>query len=188
MKIITNVCVLLCLTNLVFGQDTSTSKTDSTKQAQSFIIHDATVITNDEPLIIIDDKPSSKHILEKIKPEYILEISVLKDTSATALYGSKGANGVIIFTTKLYAQQQYQQKLSAFSQPYKDYLKINKDNDSKLLYVLNGELLNRPANGDLIKKLYDIPLEKIKTVTFMDKDYQDTFNNNEPLILINTKK
>ena len=176
----------------VFAQDTSASKTDSIKQAKSFIIHDAAVITDDEPLIIIDDrqtgKSSSKHILKKIKPEDILEISILKDASAAALYGSKGANGVIIITTKSYAQQQYQQKLSGFSKSYKNYLKTNKDDDSELLYVLNGEPLNRTANGDLIKKLYDIPLYKIKAVTFMDKYYKDTFNNNKPLILINTKK
>ena len=147
-------------------------------------------MTNHSLLLMIDKqgRASSKHILEKIKPEDILEISVLEDASATALYGSKGANGVVIFTTKLYAQQQYQQKLSMFSESYKNYLKTNKDDDSELLYVLNGEPLNRTANGDLIKKLYDIPLYKIKAVTFMDKHYKDTFNNNEPLILINTRQ
>jgi len=192
MRLSTSVFLLLCLTNFVFGQDTSTRKTDSAKRAQSLMIRDPAVVTNNDPLIILDDKQtgksSSKDFLEKIHPDDILEISVMKDALAQAIYGSKAANGVIIITTKSYAQRQYQRKLSTFSKSYKDYLKTNKNDDSKPLYVLNGEPLHRTADGDLIKKLYDIPLEKIKSVTFLDKHYKDTFNNNEPLIIINTTK
>lgn len=35
-----------------------------------------------------------------IKPENIHSINILKDASATAIYGAKGANGVIVITTK----------------------------------------------------------------------------------------
>ena len=52
------------------------------------------------PLVVIDGKISSNAEMQTIKPENIESISVLKDASATAIYGVKGANGVIIITTK----------------------------------------------------------------------------------------
>ncbi len=42
----------------------------------------------------------SNRTLNNIPPEAIESFSVLKDATATALYGSRGANGVMIITTK----------------------------------------------------------------------------------------
>lgn len=54
-----------------------------------------------EPLIVLDGFPASdSSILNTINPNDIEQIDVLKDASATAIYGSRGANGVIIVTTK----------------------------------------------------------------------------------------
>ena len=60
-----------------------------------------------EPLIVIDGVPvesngiaGSANLLNTINPNDIESISVLKDASATALYGSRASNGVIIITTK----------------------------------------------------------------------------------------
>lgn len=50
------------------------------------------------PLIIVDGFPINS--LSDISPSDIESISVLKDASSTAIYGSRGANGVIIVTTK----------------------------------------------------------------------------------------
>ncbi|MCV9931077.1 TonB-dependent receptor [Flavobacterium sp. LS1R47] len=52
-----------------------------------------------EPLIILDGAPFSGNI-NSISADQIESMSVLKDASSTALYGSRGANGVIIITTK----------------------------------------------------------------------------------------
>ena len=52
------------------------------------------------PLIIIDGVQGSSADLNSIDPEVIEGFSVLKDATATALYGSRGANGVMIVTTK----------------------------------------------------------------------------------------
>ena len=52
------------------------------------------------PLIILDGIAQDKDALKYIKPETIESISVLKDGSATALYGSRGLNGVILITSK----------------------------------------------------------------------------------------
>jgi TonB-linked SusC/RagA family outer membrane protein len=56
-----------------------------------------------EPLIIVDGLVVSSggtNPLTYINPQDIENISVLKDASATAIYGSRGANGVILITTK----------------------------------------------------------------------------------------
>jgi TonB family protein len=55
-----------------------------------------------KPLVIIDGKQSdySNGLISMLNPRDIESISILKDKSATALYGPKGANGVIVVTTK----------------------------------------------------------------------------------------
>ena len=53
-----------------------------------------------EPLVLIDGVESSRLDLARMAPEDIESFSVLKDASATAMYGARGANGVIIVTTK----------------------------------------------------------------------------------------
>ncbi len=55
---------------------------------------------NVDPLILIDGVESSKLDLSRMAPEDIESFSVLKDASATAMYGARGANGVILITTK----------------------------------------------------------------------------------------
>lgn len=55
--------------------------------------------TSSEPLFVIDGYPSNEDI-NSINPNDIESIEILKDASATAIYGSRGANGVILITTK----------------------------------------------------------------------------------------
>ena len=52
------------------------------------------------PLIVIDGVKASSGDLNALDPEMIESFSILKDATATALYGSRGANGVMIVTTK----------------------------------------------------------------------------------------
>ena len=52
------------------------------------------------PLLILDGVEIIAQMLNNIPPETIESFSVLKDATATALYGSRGANGVMIITTK----------------------------------------------------------------------------------------
>ncbi len=76
------------------------------------------VRSNNNPLFVVDGVPlagddtsangqdlgigssSSKNPLNFLNPSDIESISILKDASATAIYGSRGANGVVIITTK----------------------------------------------------------------------------------------
>lgn len=52
------------------------------------------------PLIMLDDVEISASDLNNIPAETIESFSILKDASATAIYGSRGANGVMLITTK----------------------------------------------------------------------------------------
>lgn len=54
---------------------------------------------SNDPLIVLDGIPYEGSISD-INPDDIASLNVLKDASATAIYGSRGANGVIIVTTK----------------------------------------------------------------------------------------
>ncbi|MAQ76418.1 MAG: SusC/RagA family TonB-linked outer membrane protein, partial [Aquimarina sp.] len=69
----------------------------------------ASLNASNDPLIVVDGLPlndprdlsnGSRSILSTINPNDIESFSVLKDASAAAIYGNRGANGVIIITTK----------------------------------------------------------------------------------------
>ena len=56
--------------------------------------------TNADPLFVVDGIVGVINALQNINPEDIETMDILKDASATAIYGTRGANGVIIITTK----------------------------------------------------------------------------------------
>src|SRR5690606_16077954 len=58
------------------------------------------LLASNSPLYVVDGVPLSSGGIEFLNPKDIETIDVLKDASATAIYGSRGANGVIIVTTK----------------------------------------------------------------------------------------
>ncbi len=61
-----------------------------------------------DPLYVVDGVPlMSESAIETLNPRDIESIDILKDASATAIYGSRGANGVIIVTTKKGKAGQY---------------------------------------------------------------------------------
>ncbi|MGF2410793.1 MAG: SusC/RagA family TonB-linked outer membrane protein [Ferruginibacter sp.] len=55
---------------------------------------------SNSPLIIVDDIEYSYDQFSRIDPNEIESLSILKDASTTAIYGVKGANGVVIITTR----------------------------------------------------------------------------------------
>lgn len=68
--------------------------------AQFFIRGVTTFGYKKDPLILIDNNEMSSQDLARIQPDDIESFSIMKDATATALYGSRGANGVILVTTK----------------------------------------------------------------------------------------
>jgi TonB-linked SusC/RagA family outer membrane protein len=67
---------------------------------QTILVRGRNSITaNNDPLIIVDGIPYGGQVTD-INPNDVQSIEVLKDASAAAIYGSRGANGVILITTK----------------------------------------------------------------------------------------
>lgn len=57
------------------------------------------ITAGNQPLIVVDGIVDAVSDLNEINPSDIVSISVLKDVSSTAIYGARGANGVILITT-----------------------------------------------------------------------------------------
>lgn len=55
---------------------------------------------SNDPLYVVDGIPLISGGIDNLNPNDIESVDVLKDASATAIYGSRGANGVVIITTK----------------------------------------------------------------------------------------
>ena len=53
-----------------------------------------------QPLVILDGLQGGEELIRSLNPMDVESIEILKDASATAIYGSRGANGVILITTK----------------------------------------------------------------------------------------
>lgn len=58
------------------------------------------LIGGNDPLVVVDGVQGNMDLLNQVPPSEIKSIDILKDASATAIYGSRGAPGVIIVTTK----------------------------------------------------------------------------------------
>ena len=81
----------------VAGLTISLPSGDPTKGALIMLRGNASLLGTSDPLVLVDGIPGS---LESVAPEDIETIDVLKDGSASAIYGTRGTNGVIIITTK----------------------------------------------------------------------------------------
>ncbi|SHK91477.1 SusC/RagA family TonB-linked outer membrane protein [Rhodothermus profundi] len=110
------------------------------------------ISASNEPLIVIDGvpidnvplmpqgagingaPPPPRNPLSLINPNDIESITVLKDAAATAIYGSRGANGVILIETKKGRQGQLQVDYDAYITAASPYKKMD---------VLNGEEYRR---------------------------------------------
>lgn len=94
---------------------------------------------NEKPLVIINGVPKSYDAMNSLSPEEIENISVLKKVSATAIYGSRAANGVVLILTK-------------------EAVKEKKEP----LYIVDG-LPIRASYNDIIKKLPKSNIRSKKT-------------------------
>jgi serine protease Do len=97
--------LMLCLiTQLSFAQTSETQNLKLELNKPTVVVvknipRDTSIVVNGQtPLYIVDGKELKN--INQISPNDIEKIDVLKGKSATALYGKKGANGVIVITTK----------------------------------------------------------------------------------------
>lgn len=78
---------------------------------------------SNDPLIILDGSPYYGS-MNDINPNDVESVNVLKDASSTAIYGARGANGVIIVTTKRGAVSKPQFRLESYNGPISRYGRI----------------------------------------------------------------
>ena len=79
----------------------ATTKTGEPGSGADFYIRGISTMNGaTNPLIILDGVEISSGDLDNLDPEIIDGFSILKDATATAMYGTRGANGVMIITTK----------------------------------------------------------------------------------------
>ena len=130
------------------------------------------------PLILIDGLEVSTNDLARIEPDNIASFSIMKDATATSLYGARGANGVILVTTKegkkgkAKVSFRYENKFSAPSLTNDflgavDYMQLfnratrSRDESAPLMYsiskiygTLNGEDQNIYPNVNWYNELF----------------------------------
>lgn len=68
--------------------------------AADLMIRGISSSSNNTPLVLIDDVESTIQALTQMDPNDVESISILKDAGSTAIFGIKGANGVILVTTR----------------------------------------------------------------------------------------
>src|ERR1035437_4851284 len=81
------------------GLEVQTVGTTPGSGAQIRIRGTRSISGSNDPLLVVDGIPYNGG-LNDINPDDVASIDILKDASATAIYGSRGANGVILVTTK----------------------------------------------------------------------------------------
>lgn len=112
----------------------------------TFRIRGVGTINSNDPLLVIDDVPVSSG-LNQLNMNDIESIQVLKDASATAIYGARGANGVIIITTKRGKGKQSHLNLNYYYGVQKA-TKVVKMLDASQFAALHNEMM---ANAGLAK-------------------------------------
>jgi TonB-dependent starch-binding outer membrane protein SusC len=89
------------LAGRVAGVQVSSEDGQPGSEGFNIVIRGANSLTqSNAPLYVIDGFPTEYLQISAINPEDIKSINILKDASATAIYGARGANGVIVIETK----------------------------------------------------------------------------------------
>jgi TonB-linked SusC/RagA family outer membrane protein len=128
------------------------------------------------PLIFIDGVESSVADMNSLPPEVIDNFSVLKDASATALYGARGANGVMLITTKRggdFDKPRINFRIeNTFSSPTK---LVKMANGVDYMNAFNYAILNRnpTANPRFLQEKIQGTIDKLDPILYPDVDWQD---------------
>ncbi|CAH8282130.1 Ca-activated chloride channel family protein [Mariniflexile fucanivorans] len=87
-------------TSALQGKVAGVQVNNSASNAHIVIRGTSTLSNNSEPLVVVDGHTVPYHMVESINPNEVKDITILKDSNATAIYGNRGSNGVIIISTK----------------------------------------------------------------------------------------
>lgn len=111
------------------GDINSVRSKESTIRIRGF----SSLAGNAQPLYVINGKISDAKDFGKLNPNIIESFNVLKDTSATAIYGSRASNGVIVITTKKLSRKERKafEKLQKVQDSIKKAKSIEKQNNEE---------------------------------------------------------
>lgn len=120
----------------------------------------ASLNASNDPLIVIDGVPVSNSAapgvsngLSTINPNDIETFTVLKDASATAIYGSRASNGVIIITTKKGTQGKIKVAYNSTYTAKDPYKRINNLSGDELRSTLTSIYPENTTNGAYISQI-----------------------------------
>jgi TonB-dependent SusC/RagA subfamily outer membrane receptor len=141
----------------------------------------ATLGGNNEPLYIVDGIPVSKFDW-KLNPSDITAIDVLKDASATALYGSRAANGIVSISTKNMRPNKWRWNVSQkyyYTTQYVQPTTINYT-VARRFYAPQYYSLQASERSDFRETIYWNPIvqtdkDGLATVSFFNSDASTTF-------------
>lgn len=85
------------LSGMAAGINVMNTSSQPNAEAASVLIRGAGTLNNSAPLVLVDGMEMG---LNEINPNDVSSISILKDAASCAIYGNRGANGVILVTTK----------------------------------------------------------------------------------------
>ncbi|WP_294611883.1 TonB-dependent receptor plug domain-containing protein [uncultured Bacteroides sp.] len=145
---------------IVLFKDTLKNETfmkQSPKRDSTLVIRDHAPIRDNEPLFIVNKMEVPSEIFAALNPEYIEQIEILKDASATAIYGTRGINGVIIVTLK--SREQVKEEKS--TKKIDDLLKSKGVDRRNVRYYIDGKEV--PA-----RTAYQTDIEQMEVKTGAD--------------------
>ena len=153
------------------GIEMSQTSTRPGSDMQIRIRGERSVYADNDPLIVVDGVPFAGS-LNDIAPSDIKSIDILKDASATAIYGSRGANGVILVTTSR------GMKNGAPSISYNGYYGIK--SVAKKYEIYNGEEFQAFRHATLAASYHDqyTALEQASIAAGTSTDWQDLMYDN----------
>ena len=145
----------------------------------------ASLSGNNSPLIVVDGLPLDqrgvqgvRNQLNAINPNEILDFVVLKDASATAIYGSRASNGVILITTKKgSANQPFKVEYDAKASQGKVFNKLDLLDANQFSKIINDTGSDPSISGtsstDWQDAIYQTALGMIQNVT-LSKGFENS--------------
>lgn len=167
------------LAGQVPGLNITTSKANPAEDQTLRVRGENSLSADNSPLIVLDGIPYSGS-LGDIDPDIIENLSVLKDASSAAIYGSRGANGVILIQTKKgkkgAATVSYKGQVG-FSQPERHIDMMNGSQYLEFITQQKKELSNLTGDALLPENiLHAIELENYRNG--IETDWQDLIFRN----------
>ncbi|GEL09766.1 TonB-linked outer membrane protein, SusC/RagA family [Flavobacterium glycines] len=130
---------------------------DPSGASSKILIRGVSTLGNTDPLYVIDGIPTVRpEVFASLNPSVIESVQVLKDASASSIYGSRAANGVIVVTTKNAFKGEkmnvtYNTSVSSMSEKKQRYKMLNAVDRGKILWQasVNDGALPEDGYGEI---------------------------------------